>query len=216
MSQKTKNFLDLALDDYRAARLLLRQGLLAQGAAVAATAVEKELKAVLALKAVYTKKHIDAALLTLACTHFPQLKGAISEDFIKFLRKAFTLRYATIDGAGFGIVINQHRTLIELDVTIMTIDSGLKLSANGVPHPTPLTLALQAGDPFLIEDNVPLKQVTFENIARRPNKMLEMKVGQQLDVMHATYQTEGLNVRGDFCKRTDVGSGKTRIQLALG
>jgi len=50
VTQRTANFLGLALDDYRAARLLLRKGLLAQGVALASTAVEKELKAVLALK----------------------------------------------------------------------------------------------------------------------------------------------------------------------
>ncbi len=39
--QKSTDFLDLAHDDYIAARLLLRSGLLPQGVAVAATAVEK-------------------------------------------------------------------------------------------------------------------------------------------------------------------------------
>jgi len=217
MTQATKNFLDLALDDYRAARLLLRQGLIAQGATIAATAVEKELKAVLALKEVFTKKkHLDPSLLALAIKHFPQLKGAISEDFIKFLGKAFNLRYASIDGAGFNIVINQHRTLIELDVTVLTIDSGLRLSANGKPHPTPLQAALDARDPLLIEDNVPLKSVTFQEISNRYNKMLELRVGANLQTLSASYETEGLNIIGEFCKATDIDWGKAQWQLALG
>ena len=59
MSNKIVNYLSLALDDYRAARLLLREGLLAQGVALASTAVEKELKAVLAVKQFYTKRHLE-------------------------------------------------------------------------------------------------------------------------------------------------------------
>jgi len=216
MSQQTKNFLDLALDDYRAARLLLRQGLIAQGATVAATAVEKELKAILALKNIYTKKHLDSGLLRLVCEHFPKLNGFVNADFIKFLGKAFNLRYASVEGAGFNIVINQHRTLIQLDATILTMDSGLKLKANNVSHPTPLQMALEAKDPLIIQDNVPWKSATFEELASRPNKMLELRIGDKLQTLSVSYETEGLNIIGDFCKKTDIDFGKVQWQLALG
>lgn len=217
MTQATNNFLDLALDDYRAARLLLRQGLIAQGATIAATAVEKELRAVLALKGVFTKKmHLCPRLLALVFQHFPQLKGAIDEDFVKFLGKAFDLRYASIDGTGFNIVINQHRTLIQLDVTILTIDSGLRLTVNGAARPTPLQAALDAKDTVLLEDNVPLKNVTLPEISNRQNKMLELRIGANLQTLSASYETEGLNIIGKFCKATDIDWNKTQWQLALG
>lgn len=216
MIQKTRNYLSLALDDYRAARLLLRQGLLAQGVALAATAVEKELKAVLGLKSIYTKKHLDTGLLATTIKNFPSLDGAIDPDFIKFLGRGFQLRYASIDGAGYGIVINQHRTLMALDSTIMTIDFGMRLKANEEAHPTPLRQAIVDKDPLILEDNIHLSDRKPEDFLSIPNKMLELKVGANLGTLMAKYETEGLNVIGSFCKKTNLDFGKKTIQLALG
>lgn len=216
MTQRTVNFLGLALDDYRAARLLLREGLLAPGAAVAATAVEKELKAALAMKGVFTKKHLDPSLLALAIRHLPDLAGKIDADFVKFLGKAFNLRYATIDAAGFGIVINQNRTLAELDATILTIDSGFRITQDGIAYTTPLQQALATNDPMIVVDNVPLKKISWGDFADRPNKMLELRVGAKLRTLLVTYQTEGLNIIGDFSKNTDMDFNKTQFTLARG
>jgi uncharacterized protein (UPF0332 family) len=216
MTQKTYNYLALALDDYRAARLLLRQGLLAQGVAIASTAVEKELKAVLGLKGVFSKKHLDNGLLITAVKHFPALEGSLNSDFVKYLNRGFQLRYATIDGAGYGIVINQYRTLVALDGAMLTIDSGLKLQANSEPHPTPLQRAIADGDPLILADNVHLKQIQPNDLLTRPNKMLELKVGKDLQTLIAEYETDGLNIIGDFCKKTDMDFGKVQFKFAMG
>jgi len=216
MTRKTRNFLSLALEDYRAARLLLRQGLLAQGVALASTAVEKELKAVLGLKGIYTKKHLDTGLFVTAAKHFPSLNGAVDLDFIKFLSRGFQLRYASIDAAGFGIVINQHRTLMALDSTFMTIDFGMRIRVNDESMQTPLRQAIASGDPLIVEDNIHLGERKPEDFVARPNKMLEIKIGRDLETLVVQYETEGLNVVGSFCKKTDLDFGKEQIQLALG
>src|SRR5437016_470317 len=122
MSQLSRNFLSLALDDYLAARLLLRTGLLPQGTALAATSVEKHLKAVLALDNMFTKKHLGCSgLLMLVRKGHVELANALNRDFMKFLDRAFRLRYASVDGPGFNLVISQHRTLVELDRTMVEI-----------------------------------------------------------------------------------------------
>lgn len=214
---KTLNYLGLALDDYRAARMLLRCGLLSQGVVLAATAVEKELKALLAIHGVYTKsKHLDPSLLALACKHSPQLADAVDIDFIRFLGKAYDIRYASADREGFNIVINQHRTLILLDITMLTIDSGFRPTLDAKPSETPLQTAIIAKDQLLTEDNLPLGFVTQEEINNRHNKMFELRVGKRMQVLLAMYDTEDLNVIGKFCKNTDIDFGKDTWQLALG
>ncbi|QQS54341.1 MAG: HEPN domain-containing protein [Candidatus Competibacteraceae bacterium] len=78
---KSTDFLDLAQDDYVAARLLLRSGFLPQGVVVAATAVEKYLKAALAVKKYYSKKHLDSGLIQIVEKLFPDLSSALNTDF---------------------------------------------------------------------------------------------------------------------------------------
>lgn len=217
MIQKTVNFLALALDDYRAARLLLMEGLLAQGVAMASTAVEKQLKAMLGLKGVYSKKqHLGPTLLATTYRVFPTFQGALDEDFIRYLGKGFDLRYASVDGPGYSIVINQHRTLMTLDATMLTIDSGFSLRLDGQPHPTPLQSAIASDDPLVFSNNVPLKSVAIEELAGRSNKMFELRVGKNLETLSATYETEGLNILGTFCKATDMDFGKLQFFLARG
>jgi len=216
MSTVTTNFLSLAVDDYRAARLLLRQGLLPQGVALASTAVEKQIKAILSLKGSYTKKHLDSGLRAMAINHYPDLDAQLDKDFIKFLGKGFDLRYASVDGPGYTIVINQYRTLVELDRTMLAIDGRIKVRFDGMPSPTPMRRALQASDSLLLEDNVAAGSATLEGLARKNNKMFELRVGRKLQTLIATYETEGLNVNGRFCKRTDMDFDKSEFQLARG
>lgn len=216
MSQLSRNFLHLALDDYLAGRLLLRAGLLPQGTALAATAVEKHLKAVLALRDVFTKKHLGSGLLALIRKQDPALAAALNEDFIKFLDRAFKLRYASIDGVGFNMVLNQHRTLIELDRTMVEIDSGFTATGVDTSVATPLREEIKLRNPRLLDDNVSLGGTTLEALAGRKNKMYEVRVGAKLATLTASYDTDGLKVIGNFCKSTDIDYGKKSWQLALG
>jgi len=216
MSQLSRNFLALALDDYLAARLLLRTGLLPQGTALAATSVEKHLKAVLALDNLFTKKHLGCSgLLTLARKGHPELANALNRDFMKFLDRAFRLRYASVDGPGFNLVISQHRTLIELDRTMVEIDSGFKVDGVKVLDATPFREAIQARKQLLFDDNVALGDVSFNALSARKNKMYEIRVAEKLRTLTVEYDTDALNIIGDFCKSSDIGYKQT-FRLALG
>ncbi len=213
---KSIDYLDLAQDDYIAARLLLRTGLLPQGVAVAATAVEKYLKAALALRNYYSKKHLDSGLIQAIGKLFPDLSNVLNQDFLKYLKHGFMLRYATADSDGFSIVINQHRTLIALDEEILKIDSGFLLKQGGSNIDTPLRRAIKAKESAVLEDNVSLGGITLVELSQRPNKMYELKVDHKLTSIKATYQTEGLNIIGKFCKKPDLSAKKTSMKLSLG
>ncbi len=213
---KSMDFLDLAQDDYIAARLLIRFGLLPQGIVIAAAAVEKYLKAVLALNNYYSKKHLDSGLIQAIERLFPELSNALDLDFLKYLKRGFMLRYAAVDSDGFSIVINQHRTLILLDETIAKIDSGFLIKRGVDMIDTPLRLAIKENDPSILEDNVPLGGISLLELARRPNKMYELKVDHKLASIKVTYETQGMNIVGNFCKRPDIDAGKTTMKLSLG
>lgn len=194
MIQLSRNYLLLALDDYLAARLLLKNGLLPQAGALAATALEKHLKAVLALNNVSTKKHLGCSgLLTLARKHHPDLASALNRDFMKFLDRAFRLRYASVDGAGFNMVLNQHRTLMELDKTMVKIDSGFKVEGVDSLDATPFREAVRSSNHLLFEDNVPLGGISLQALSARKNKMYEIRVADKLRTLTAEYETESIS-----------------------
>ncbi len=216
MSQVSRNFLQLALDDYFAARLLLRNGLLPQGTALAATSVEKHLKAVLALSDIFTKKHLGCSgLVALVRKDHSALAAALNKDFMKFLDRAFRMRYASVDGPGFNMVLNQHRTLLELDRTMMEIDSGFKVEGVKRLDTTPFREAVQSRKELLFEDNVPLGSISLEELTARKNKMYEIRVAEKLRTLTVEYETDTLNIVGDFCKNTDIDY-KEAFNLALG
>lgn len=214
--KKSNSFLDLALDDYRASRLLLRSGMLPQGVVLAATAVEKHLKAVLALKKYYTKKHLDSGLLQAIQTLHPELHAALDADFMKFLKRGFMLRYAAAESDGFSIVISQHRTLIALDNTIGHLDSGFLIKDGDREVETPLRMAILANDRTILDDNVPQSGILFTELAARNNKMFELRVDHKLETIQVQYETEGLNIIGEFCKKPDLAANKQQWKLSLG
>lgn len=213
---KSTDFLDLAQDDYVAARLLLRSGFLPQGVVVAATAVEKYLKAALAVKKYYSKKHLDSGLIQIVEKLFPDLSSALNTDFLKYLKRGFMLRYAIVDSDGFSIIINQYRTLIALDETVANIDKGFLVKHGVNEIDTPLRRAMKAKEPTVFIDNVPLGGIGFSELAQRPNMMYELKVDHKLASIKVTYQTEALNIIGDFCKKPDLSARKTILKLSLG
>jgi HEPN domain-containing protein len=213
---RTIGFLELAFDDYRAARLLIRQGLLTQGVALCSTAIEKQLKALLSLKNIYTKDHLTPRLASLVCQHYPAVADVLDRDFIKFLTKAYDIRYAIADKEGFNIVINQHRTLIFLDITMLAIDSGFKPTLDGEQSKTPISRAIEDQHSIIVDDNVVLNAESRRELDERRNLMLELRVGKRFQVLTARYETEGLNILGSMCKATDIDFGKEEWQLALG
>ncbi len=215
--QKSTNFLGLAHQDYLAARLLLREGLLSSGVVLAATAVEKHLKAILALKKFHPKKqHLDGAVLNLVESYYPDLHSELDMDFIKYLKRAFKLRYATAESPGFGIVINQYRSLVALDTMLAAIDRGFNITKNGKTTDTPLRASVKNNDERVLVDNIIFGNTSIDQLLLRSNKVHEMKVSNNLQTLFVQYETDGVQIEGSFCKKTDVSFKKKQWQLTRG
>jgi HEPN domain-containing protein len=169
-------FLSLAHGDYLAARHLLRAGFLEQGCALCATAVEKYLKAVIGVHGIAKSDHLGPPLFKLMKSCQPELFASLDEDFLKFLAKAYRLRYASVSSPGLSIVINQFRTLLAVDHMIRTLDQGFALKRGGEDLLTPYRQSVTASDQHLLEDNIALGILSMSEYFARPNRVLEIKI----------------------------------------
>lgn len=208
------NFLSIAFDDYVAARLLLRNCLLAQGVELASTAVEKYIKSILALKKQYPKKlHLEKTLVSMLVQHHKHLYDSLDHDFIEFLSRGYKLRYAATESQGFSLVINQYRTLYALDKTIKEIDEGFIFKYPS--ETTPFQNAILEKDNRVFEDNLPLKSISEAEFKNKINHIQEIRVGAKLNVVAVHYYTEGVNMSGIFNKRSDISLDKKIGNLRL-
>lgn len=212
---KAINYLEMALGDYKAARILLREGLLEQGASLAATAVEKELKALLAMKNITIKKHISLSLLSIAAKEFPELDHILNKNFIKYLGVCFDIRYAKTTSPGFSIILNKNKIIYWLDKTMLDIDSGFLFKINENKLPTPLQNAVTNNCKNILSDNVFLKNINIKEFLLINNKIVELKIGRNLESIMVSYETYGSDISGDFLLKTDLDFGKSEFQLSL-
>jgi hypothetical protein len=212
------NYLGLAHSDYLVARHLLIAGFLEHGAMLAATAVEKHFKAILGIQGIESNFHLNSKLSQLVCAKQPDLTKPLgaSSDFLRFLEKAYRLRYAAVSAPEFSIVINQFRTLMSLDRLINELDFGFSLESNGKNLPTPYRSSLDANDPKLHENNVVLNTNTLQAFLSQQNKVLEVKIEKNLDGLRVEYVTDGVNQEGSMTKIPEVSRYKTEFTLTRG
>ncbi|MBV9885621.1 MAG: HEPN domain-containing protein, partial [Acidobacteria bacterium] len=100
--------------DYRAARWLLRGGLLLQGAAFANTAIEKYLKTSFVYLGARIPHNHNVTVLFQTLKAQTQTNIAINGSFLRLLEKSYKLRYPDVE-EGYNLALNQCRLLVELD-----------------------------------------------------------------------------------------------------
>ncbi len=129
--QKTADFLNIVYKDYLAARVLLNNDLLIQGAVLASTAIEKYFKAILAFSGKENSSHLKKAHFNMVKNFDPKLWGDLNEDFIRLLQRAYHLRYLDKLEKNFNPVIASREFLAELDFTVLIIQNSFHLNKNG-------------------------------------------------------------------------------------
>jgi HEPN domain. len=157
--------------DYIAARFLLNNDFIIQGATLASSAVEKYLKAVLVLTTGSSKKiHLD---------RFAELKDAFKDSshndllnhlddiFLEILGKIYRFRYydniRKPDSTGF--FVNQF--LGELDYTVCAVELLIK---NGNGYSTEYSRAAKDREPNLMENNYRLNNWVKEEFMVRKSQ----------------------------------------------
>ena len=119
------NFLSLGYSDYIAARNLLLSGLPLQGAILGSTAVEKHIKAILAVRGENAKGHLKKSHIKSLNNYLPELLQKTNPEFLEFLQKCYQLRYTDNLQPNFNIAIYARETLAELDETIFNLEFQL-------------------------------------------------------------------------------------------
>jgi len=119
---KSRTLISMGFRDYVAARVLINNGLLLQGATLASTSIEKYFKAILILNKKKSHKHLNAELCNLVKEFDPDLYNNLNLSFLELLIKCYTLRYLDDAPNKFSVVFIQYPLLAELDYSVSKIE----------------------------------------------------------------------------------------------
>jgi len=177
--------------DYLAARAILLNGFVLQGATIANTAIEKYLKTLLAVrKAKFGFTHDIAAL-------YLSLKASgtappLSMDFLSLLGKAYQLRYPDSVEPGFNLSLPLNKILVEVDFTVHALRSGLHFqSADGRPIYTTLD-NLGQHESTLTDRNVAFGNYSRQKAFAAASPVYEMRVLPGGNIIEANYITSSV------------------------
>lgn len=120
-----------AYRDYVAARVLLDNQLWIQGLVMTSTCIEKYLKCILLTAGKKSKVHLDSPdFLTVLKLNNRDVSSFISESFIRYLGRAYVLRYIEPTSHQASIAIEPKKLLAELDYTVAQIEASIVISTS--------------------------------------------------------------------------------------
>lgn len=181
-ANRVANFLSDSVDDYLAARVLFNKELASQGAILSSTAIEKALKAILALHGNMSRGHLKTAHWNAAKNFDPDLFQQLNVSFLKLNKKAYDLRYLESLRVGFNLVICVREFLAELDHTIMLIHSKFGDSS-------PLVHLVRTRDVRLTTENFRFSEISKDEFVRSAAQFVFALRVLPMGCMKATYRT---------------------------
>lgn len=125
-------YLGMGYTDYLSARILLRSEQYVQGVILAAAAIEKYFKGLLAATGKPTSGALSKKMIR-AVVDSGFDYALINDTFIKWLLHVYTLRYYDNVPKDFKAVISRNNTLAELDKTVNTIELALSFEKDNKP-----------------------------------------------------------------------------------
>jgi len=202
-------------NDYIAARSLLLENLLIQGAALSNTAVEKYLKTLHALQSLPTPRSHDVSSLYENLKHAGMNLG-LNAQYLAILVKAYRLRYPDDLEVGFNIVLAQTKMLVELDATVHRIRKGFALEKGGKLVVRRLDSSLETKDQKLTDRNCYFGHPRNDRarIFQEDCGCHEIRVIDDYVVLEATYSTNGIPDDGVFDREgltPKTGPGSDRL-----
>jgi HEPN domain-containing protein len=187
-AETTLRWIRWADADYLGARLLLLNGLLVQGTALANTAIEKYLKAICShsgMKIPHSHGIVDIYEKVLADK---PTNLSLNQDFLNLLEKGYTLRYPDDLQEGFNVALNQAKILAELDRSVLEITQRFVITINGKRIAMVFDEALAKQDHRFLTSNVVLNPGDAARFFASPSHCYEMRVHQG-DLFQVIYQS---------------------------
>jgi HEPN domain-containing protein len=176
--------------DYLAARQLLLSRFLVQGAALANTALEKYLKAVLTFARKDVPRTHDPASLYKSLASATDL--TLNPEFLATLSKSYALRYPDDLKDGYNIALNQVLLLMELDVSVFEITKRIQMQHHGKPVQLLIEQSLADNDRRVLDGNVALGQTSRKEFLSHKSQSFDFRVFNGGDTMELWYVTENL------------------------
>lgn len=122
-------WLSIADDDYIAARVLIDNGLLAQGAILSATSIEKYLKMIGRIHEVRFQLRGDPHNVLDLYTSLKK-NGAtfnLNEDYLRFLVKIYRFRYPDKLESDYSFAINQTKLMVAIDESVFILRNRIQI-----------------------------------------------------------------------------------------
>lgn len=200
---KVLHWLTWADNDYVAARKLLLDGLLVQGASLANTSIEKYLKALLVLQNNTTVRgHNPLAI-------YKKMEKALKLDeaFLGLLEKSYAMRYPDDLADGYNIVLSQALLLDALDQSVKAITDRIAMKNNsGETAKRKLDLLIEQRNPQLFSMNTALGTITKGSLLSQPSLVFECRFlyGNYLGAEYVTDQIKDTSfLREGFVQKSD-------------
>lgn len=187
--ETARAFLRDAFSDYIAARVLFLAELPQQGAILSSTAIEKGVKAMLALRGNKSHGYLKSAHWNVLRTG-RDLGKLLDRDFVELNRRAYGLRYTDALAFELNFVIASREFLAEMDHTILSILSRFEIEPDGKPPQRPYEPILKKGNDRLLKDNHVLRGVPKVHfIYEQPQFVYELRRDTRRGLMEVTYKT---------------------------
>lgn len=193
-STKVLEWLGKADADYIAARRLLPQDSLLEGATFSTTAVEKYLKAILCLANIDIPTGFKGHNLRLLKARLKSRGIAllISDQYLDLLFKLYQAGYPQDLPVGYNYAINRTKLLVELDYTVFEIRKGFSITGPNEPIETELDRLAKRHDPCLVERNCYFGTADRKQLFREDTFCMDMRVFPNKNPISVTYVARGV------------------------
>ena len=222
--KKINYFLEDAVNDYIASRTLFLAQLPVQASILSSTAIEKLIKAILALNGNECKGHLKKAHRQ-ALKNFDQ-EGykRLSEDFLELNQKVYKMRYLEVLPVGFNVVIATREFLTELDYTFISLFKNISFSnKTGLFEGTSLFSMINSKDERLLKDNYMFQDIDKETFIYNHFQFIyEMRIMKDKEPIKMQYWSERRPKREGYLRESliivdkkDLGVTSLNIDMAF-
>ncbi len=186
----TSWFLNDAFSDYIASRVLFLSQSPKQAALLCSTAIEKCVKALLAIKGNVSSGHLKRAHWNVL-QNDKDIRNVIAKEFFELNRRAYRLRYSDDLPMHFNLVIASREFLAEMDSALLTILSCFSVERNAKRRRTGYEAAINNRDERLLAENHILSGTPKKAFIRaKPQVIYEIRRDSVRGLFEMTYVSD--------------------------
>ncbi|MBI5461290.1 MAG: hypothetical protein HY941_03800 [Gammaproteobacteria bacterium] len=202
-------FTGLGYKDYIGARALLLEQLPLQGATLGSSAVEKYIKALLAIRGENTQGHLKKSHISSLKNFLPDLAKKLNMEFLDFLRKCYTLRYTDGLPPDYNLSVYARETLAELDHTVFSMEYQMNFHrSDGAEVITMYRNALKNGNKLLLVENHVLMKEDKSHFLSKPDVAYGMRNRPSEGILEIEFRVYESPKDGKFCRAAVVPVNK--------